>query len=81
MRKVLLVHEQSKQQPSLDAMIIYQEKAFDYVNIQWLFQVLTYMGFLGNIIAFLRDLYISPTARICTPGALSSPIVLQKGTH
>lgn len=81
-RKVLLVLEQIKQQPYIDKAIISlaAAKAFDNVNKHWILQVLTRMGFSRNITT-LKDLYNSPTARICTPGALSPPITLQKGTR
>lgn len=72
-RKVLLVLEQVKQNPSIDAAIISldAEKTFDNVNINWLFQFLNHMGFTRNIITFLKDLYTIPATRICTPGAIS----------
>lgn len=61
---------------SLDA-----EKAFDSVQLPWLYQVLGKMGFEGNMVSFLHMLYKTTTTRILTTGALSAPIPQQRGTR
>lgn len=76
--KVLAVMEHIKTNPHLDAatILLDAEKAFDNVDLQWFFLVLQCMGFQGNIMNFLQDIYESPTARIFT---LINPFPFAKG--
>lgn len=57
LQKVVAAHEYAKENPQKELAIVTldAEKAFDNVNLQWLFQVLEHVGFLGEILAFLRS--------------------------
>lgn len=83
LRKLSLVLEQATRYPSADLAIITldAEKAFDSVQLPWLFSVLKKIGIEGNFLSFLHTLYETPTARILTTGALLPPILLQRGTR
>lgn len=61
---------------SLDA-----EKAFDYVNWLYLFQVLLRFGFSENSVRSFQSLYFKPEARIKTNGGLTKKINLERGTR
>lgn len=85
LRKVLAVLDRVKMHPlphkhpvlvTLDA-----EKAFDSVRWSWLDLVLDRMGLIGHFCTLLTSIYNNPTAQIHTPGFVSEPIMLTKGTR
>lgn len=82
-RKVLIVLEQARTARAADMAIVMldAEKAFDSVQLPWLFQVLDKMWFEGRLLSFLHMLFKAPTTRVLTTGALSAPISLQRGTR
>lgn len=57
------------------------EKAFDNVDLQWIFLILDTLGFRGSFLKFFKDMYTSPTARIFTPGMIFISITLYRGTR
>lgn len=63
-------------------MMVLDEKAFNNLNLQWLFLVLeTQGGFSGAFLNFRKDMYTAPIARILTTGMISDPIILHRGTR
>ncbi|KAJ8278544.1 hypothetical protein GJAV_G00088750 [Gymnothorax javanicus] len=61
---------------SLDA-----EKAFDKVEWEYLYYVLSKFGFSPDFIAWIRLLYDFPTAHILTNGVRSPSFALRRGTR
>lgn len=84
-RKVLLALEYSKNNPTMDSIIITldAEKTFDNINLDWLFCVMGAMGFHGHIMSFLAAQYAQPLAKINSTLALSyhCAFILHKGTR
>lgn len=82
-RKVVSVLEQAKRDLKADIAIMSPDavKAFDSIQLPWLFLTLQKIGSTGNALAFIQQMYKTPTAWVMTPGALSGPIELQKGTE
>lgn len=82
-RKVMMALEYAKANPMADIIMVTldAEKAFDNLDLQWLFMVLGKMGFEGAVLNFIKELYASPRAKIDTGACLSSPFSLYKGTR
>lgn len=82
-RKTLTTLEYAKRHPDKDTIILTldSEKAFDNIDLTWLFTVLTKMGIEGRFADFLKTMINNPTASIFTPGMISEPITLYRGTR
>lgn len=82
-RKVLVTLEHSHRNMTQDNVIITLdgEKAFDNIDLGWLFHVMEAMGFQGNFMTFLAAQWAHPMARINTNTVLSKAFVPQKGTR
>ncbi|KAM5165211.1 uncharacterized protein ACMZJ9_007655 [Mantella aurantiaca] len=55
------------------------EKAFDNVHMPRLFMVMEKFGISGKFLTFLKKMYSSPRARVCTAGVILDPLHLPKG--
>lgn len=65
-----LEHVKNSRDENIVMMALHAEKAFDNVNLSWLFLVMDTMGFLGHFLSFLGDMYTLPTARVLMLGIL-----------
>ncbi len=61
---------------SLDA-----EKAFDRVEWEYLFHTLKQFGFPADLISWIKLLYVSPVASVCTNNVYSEDFPLHRGTR
>uniref|UniRef100_A0A3B3D4V0 Reverse transcriptase domain-containing protein n=1 Tax=Oryzias melastigma TaxID=30732 RepID=A0A3B3D4V0_ORYME len=77
-RRALHVIDMMKSQKSV-AISLDAEKAFDSVNWNYLYLVLSRFGFNNQIVNCLKSLYDSPSARIKINGDLSSILNLERG--
>uniref|UniRef100_A0A8C5MQZ0 Reverse transcriptase domain-containing protein n=1 Tax=Leptobrachium leishanense TaxID=445787 RepID=A0A8C5MQZ0_9ANUR len=57
------------------------EKAFDRVNWDFLFATLEHIGLGPHLCAWIRALYINPTARVCVNGMYTAPFGIRNGTR
>ena len=74
--KITLTKEKNTK---LYALQIGQEKAFDKIDLNFLYKTMNKMGFSNKLVKFIRILYRNNTSFLINNGFLSSPIHLQRG--
>lgn len=81
--RTIAVVEHAKANPhnNISILTLDAEKAFDNVNIEWLFKTMEHMGISGPYLKLIKSMYKNPKARILTPGHLSKPFQLFRGTR
>lgn len=63
------------------AVMLDAEKAFDRLELPYLFKVLTQFGFGHTFINWVRTLYYNPKAKTTTNGQISSPFSLHRSSR
>lgn len=78
----ILALEHARLHPEADTAIITLgvEKAFDNINLQWLFLVMRKFGFEGPVLEFVKSIYLSTMALLVLPGSILDLISLMRGT-
>ena len=74
--KITLTKEKNTK---LYTLQIGQEKAFDKIDLNFLYKTMNKMGFSNKLVKFIRILYRNNTSFLINNGFLSSPIHLQRG--
>uniref|UniRef100_A0A8C5QL89 Reverse transcriptase domain-containing protein n=1 Tax=Leptobrachium leishanense TaxID=445787 RepID=A0A8C5QL89_9ANUR len=80
-RALTLTHRAQRRGEELLLLSTDAEKAFDRVNWDFLFATLGHIGLGPHLCAWIRALYINPTARVCVNGMYTAPFKIRNGTR
>uniref|UniRef100_A0A8C5N2B1 Reverse transcriptase domain-containing protein n=1 Tax=Leptobrachium leishanense TaxID=445787 RepID=A0A8C5N2B1_9ANUR len=80
-RALTLTHRAQRQGEALLLLSTDAEKAFDRVNWDYLFATLEHIGLGPHLCAWIRALYINPTARVFVNGMYTVPFKFRNGTR